>query len=43
MQIYVYITDIKVNDGRKSAIVYFDQVHIFEGMSLTEIMHFGLW
>ena len=36
----MYITDIEINDGRKSAIILFNQVHIFEGISLTETTHF---
>ena len=31
-QLAMYITDIKVNDGRKSAF-FFDQVDIFEGIT----------
>ena len=40
--ITVYITDIEVNDGRKSAFFKFAKVHIFEGLSLTETKHFVL-
>ena len=36
--ITVYISDIKVNDG-KSAFLGFDQIDIFEGISLTETIH----
>ena len=39
--ITVYITDIEVNGG-KSAIFRFDQADIFEGISLTETIHFAL-
>ena len=38
----MYVTDIEVNDHRKSVIFYFDPVDIFLAMFLTEIMHFLL-
>ena len=42
-QFPMYITDNKVNDGRKSAILKFHQPNIFEGISRTETTHFILY
>ena len=42
-QFPMYITDITVNDGWKPAILKFDQVNIFEGISRNETTHFILY
>ena len=39
----MYITDIKVNDGRDPAILEFDRFDIFQGISLPKTTHFVLW
>ena len=37
----MYITNIKVNDGRKSAIFLFDQVDIFKAYEMPPLAHFS--